>query len=205
MATSDLKTETAKPSEPTKQEEFKHNIAPEPVKSDPLDHDGNGVKGGVKKGEEPVKRGPGRPRKDTSEESPAIQRQQYQDEQEEEFRTQVEASRKGSPVDALGLPEGEGDELWANAVEIAPRDSETDEDGKPVKETDKAYDKRVAEGEAALVNGAIQFLSPLFGSLRPLGYNLTKTDTHIRLAIVNTEANPNPAKIGGKPNELGKY
>lgn len=197
MATSSEKTD-----KPTAKETFQHSIAPEGTRRSQVGYkEGNDAHEDLGAAREP---------KDLSMpaepvENPAIERQQYQDKMEEEFRTKVEASQKGSPVDALGLPEGEGDELWSNAVEIAPRDSETDEDGKPIKETDKAYDKRVSEGEAALVNGAIQFLSPLFGSLRPLGYNLTKTDTHIRLVITNTEANPDPAKIGGKPNELGKY
>lgn len=35
-----------------------------PSKRDPLDHDGDGIKGGVNSGEESVKRGPGRPPKD---------------------------------------------------------------------------------------------------------------------------------------------
>jgi hypothetical protein len=34
-----------------------------PVKKDPLDHDGDGVKGGFNHGDEPIKRGPGRPPK----------------------------------------------------------------------------------------------------------------------------------------------
>lgn len=201
-----MATSNTNDTKPTDKETFQHNLAPEPKgnvpqdKKDgdkarnPLDHDGDGKSGGAKKAEAPKK-----------EENPAIERQQYQDKLEEEFRAKVEASRKDSPVDALGLPEGDGDELWSNAVEISPRNSETDEDGKTIKETDKDYDKRVSEGEAALVKGAIEFLSPMSGSLRPLGYMLTKTDTHIRLVITNTEANPDPAKAGGKPNELGRY
>jgi len=204
-----MATSNTNDTKPTDKETFQHNLAPEPKGNVPQDkketdksesfggkgdHDGDGKIGGAKKAEAPKK-----------EENPAVERQQYQDKLEEEFRAKVEASRKDSPVDALGLPEGDGDELWSNAVEISPRNSETDEDGKVIKETDKDYDKRVSEGEAALVKGAIEFLSPMSGSLRPLGYTLTKTDTHIRLVITNTESNPDPKRIGGLPNLEGKY
>lgn len=193
MAASDSKDSTVttapKHDAPTRNEAFRANLAPESKPHTPG------------KSHELVKHDP----KPADEFNEINQRQRYEDKLETEFKDKAKASAKGSPVDALGLPEGEGDIIWENGIEIGAKDSIVNEDGEPQKESDKAFEKRQEGAESALVQGARNFLDTLSGSLRPLGYTLTKTESTVRLTIVNTEVNPNPASVGGKPNELGLY
>lgn len=187
-----MATGTTKDDKPTPTEQVKHNIAPQPKATrDPLDHDDNGKKGGTAKAEP-------KPEPAPSAEELAKREADRVEEERKVHEAEIKASRKGTAVDGLGLPEKQGEVLWQTGHQVGVR-----EQG----EKDKDFDKRWEEAETTIVAQALNVMSGP-GGIRPNGYQLVRDENAgiLRLNLVSADPEyPDPKRVGGIPNADGKY
>lgn len=180
--------------EPTVDQRVKHNIAPQPKASrDPLDHDANGKKGGAAKAELDTGGKPG-----PSAEELAKREDERVEEERQRVEAETKASRKGTAVDGLNLPEKQGEVLWQTGMQVGVREAG---------EKDGAFNKRWEDAETAIVSQALNVMSGP-GGIRPNGYQLVRDESAgiLRLNLVSADPEyPDPKRVGGVPNADGTY